>query len=95
LNNPVRTYVRDRLGGLFEGCVLAKIMKEAGLVDVRSDYGSLPVCWGGYVGKLVYEVDIQYPITVTLLTFFSFIGYAHNASPYGTSAIRICRHGRV
>lgn len=49
-------YAKQRLGGFFEGNKLTAFMKEAGLVDIKSDYGSLPVCWGGYIGKLVYEV---------------------------------------
>jgi ubiquinone/menaquinone biosynthesis C-methylase UbiE len=56
----VQSYVKDRLGSLFEGYKLTSVMKEAGLVDIKSDYGSLPVCWGGYVGKLVYEVYINH-----------------------------------
>lgn len=31
-------------------------MDQCGLLDITTDYGSAPVCWGGYVGKLVYEV---------------------------------------
>lgn len=35
-------------------------MEAVGLLDITSDYGSVPVCWGGYVGKLVYEVLFFY-----------------------------------
>jgi hypothetical protein len=30
-------------------------MSEAGIINIKTDYCSVPVCWGGYVGKLVYE----------------------------------------
>ena len=38
-------------------------MEDSGLVDIESDYGSVPVCWGGYIGKLVYEVINEIKIT--------------------------------
>lgn len=52
----MKILLRDRIGKTMEGSSIAKRMEEIGLLDVTSDYGSLPVCWGGYVGKLVYEV---------------------------------------
>lgn len=53
----VRSFLKDKLGSSYlQANLLCKKMEEAGLVDVKSDYGSVPVCWGGYVGKLVYEV---------------------------------------
>lgn len=39
-----------------QGRHLVNLMVEAGFRDVKSDYGSLPCCWGGYIGKLMYEV---------------------------------------
>ncbi|KAG1436661.1 hypothetical protein G6F56_013462 [Rhizopus delemar] len=30
-------------------------MMDLGIKEIKSDYGSLPCCWGGYIGKLVYE----------------------------------------
>ncbi|GAA5802648.1 hypothetical protein EDC94DRAFT_611291 [Helicostylum pulchrum] len=51
----VRTLLRERLGKTLEGSSIAKRMEAVGLLDITSDYGSVPVCWGGYVGKLVYE----------------------------------------
>ncbi|KAI9340099.1 hypothetical protein BD770DRAFT_448037 [Pilaira anomala] len=55
INSAVKTLLRDTIGKTMEGSSMAKRMEEIGLLDVTSDYGSLPVCWGGYVGKLVYE----------------------------------------
>lgn len=52
----MRAFLRDNLGRVCEGSQLVKRMEEAGIVDIKTDYGSIPVCWGGYIGKLVYEV---------------------------------------
>jgi hypothetical protein len=52
----VRSFLKDRLGRVCEGSTLPKLMEEYGFADIKTDYGSVPVCWGGYVGKLVYEV---------------------------------------
>lgn len=43
------------LGQVFHGPHLEKKLTKAGFVDITSDYASLPVCWGGSVGKLFYE----------------------------------------
>ncbi|GAN02251.1 type 11 methyltransferase [Mucor ambiguus] len=52
----IRAFLKDKLGNSFlQANALCKRMEDAGMVDIKSDYGSVPVCWGGYVGKLVYE----------------------------------------
>ncbi|KAI8337740.1 hypothetical protein BC941DRAFT_352855 [Chlamydoabsidia padenii] len=40
---------------IFQGLNIKKCLLDAGLEDVRSDYTSVPICWGGYVGKMLYE----------------------------------------
>lgn len=52
----VQQFLRDRLGHVLQGRNLVNLMIEAGFREVKSDYGSLPLCWGGYIGKLFYEV---------------------------------------
>ncbi|KAI8642513.1 hypothetical protein BD408DRAFT_416353 [Parasitella parasitica] len=48
--------LKAKLGkSLHEADTLSKKMEAFGLIDVEADYGSVPVCWGGYVGKLAYE----------------------------------------
>lgn len=55
----VRALLVDRLGRMLTGSTIPKKMEQYGLIDISTDYGSAPVCWGGYVGKLVYEVCQQ------------------------------------
>ncbi|KAI8376866.1 S-adenosyl-L-methionine-dependent methyltransferase [Blakeslea trispora] len=55
LFDGVRCFIKEYFGSPFHGPSLVKRMSEAGLIDIQTDYGSLPVCWGGYIGKLVYE----------------------------------------
>ncbi|KAI8085918.1 uncharacterized protein B0P05DRAFT_443310, partial [Gilbertella persicaria] len=57
--NAVRITIKELFGSPLHGPSLVKRMSEAGLVDIQTDYGSLPVCWGGYIGKLVYENALQ------------------------------------
>lgn len=52
----VRALLVDRLGRPLTGSSIPKKMEQNGFLDITTDYGSAPVCWGGYVGKLVYEV---------------------------------------
>ncbi|CDS08313.1 hypothetical protein LRAMOSA02261 [Lichtheimia ramosa] len=40
---------------LYHGPALERVLKENGFQDVTGDYRSIPVCWGGYVGKIMYE----------------------------------------
>ena len=42
---------------LYHGPALVRVLKEHGFQDVTGDYRSIPVCWGGYVGKIMYEVS--------------------------------------
>ncbi|CEI89875.1 hypothetical protein RMCBS344292_04218 [Rhizopus microsporus] len=51
----LQQFLRDRLGHVLQGRNLVNLMIEAGFREVKSDYGSLPLCWGGYIGKLFYE----------------------------------------
>ncbi|KAI7872149.1 S-adenosyl-L-methionine-dependent methyltransferase [Spinellus fusiger] len=37
------------------GDCLKSTLAEVGLRDIKSDYCSIPVCWGGSVGKLMYQ----------------------------------------
>ncbi|KAI8883863.1 hypothetical protein K501DRAFT_249031 [Backusella circina FSU 941] len=30
-------------------------LKEAGFQQIKTDYGSVPICWGGYMGKIFYD----------------------------------------
>ncbi|KAG1451941.1 hypothetical protein G6F46_005960 [Rhizopus delemar] len=55
LMKAVNQLVQSRLGKPFQGKDLVNHMVEAGLREIKSDYGSLPCCWGGYIGKLMYE----------------------------------------
>lgn len=42
---------------MLEGSALPKLMEEHGFVDIQTDYASVPACWGGYIGKLAYDVS--------------------------------------
>ncbi|KAG1138979.1 hypothetical protein G6F37_008374 [Rhizopus arrhizus] len=53
--DAVHQLFKSRLGKYMQGRHLVNLMVEAGFRDVKSDYGSLPCCWGGYIGKLMYE----------------------------------------
>ncbi|KAI9019985.1 hypothetical protein CLU79DRAFT_227820 [Phycomyces nitens] len=37
------------------GPILKKKLENLGCVDIRSDYKSMPICWGGAIGKATYE----------------------------------------
>lgn len=36
------------------GC-LKKKFSQIGLESIKTDYVSLPICWGGFIGKTLYE----------------------------------------
>ncbi|KAI9244725.1 S-adenosyl-L-methionine-dependent methyltransferase [Sporodiniella umbellata] len=55
LTKALHEFLHNRLGSFLQGKDLVDYMNKSGLVDIVSDYGSLPCCWGGYIGKLFYE----------------------------------------
>ncbi|CAO3653511.1 unnamed protein product [Mucor hiemalis] len=69
----LRAFLKDTLGRVNEGSQLFKRMEEAGIVDIKTDYGSIPVCWGGYIGKLVYE-DMLTMLNHIGLSVYEYIG---------------------
>ncbi|CAO3702590.1 unnamed protein product [Rhizopus stolonifer] len=57
-SNALKQLLYSRLGKNLKGKNLVGQMMDLGIKEIKSDYGSLPCCWGGYIGKLVYEVYI-------------------------------------
>ncbi|KAI8388218.1 S-adenosyl-L-methionine-dependent methyltransferase [Radiomyces spectabilis] len=47
--------LRKRHKRIYHGPRLRRSLNDAGYIDVQCDYASIPVCWGGYLGKMVYE----------------------------------------
>jgi hypothetical protein len=48
--------LENRLGGKnLMGENSLKELKEAGFEQIKADYGSIPICWGGYMGKMFYD----------------------------------------
>lgn len=41
---------------LYHGPLIKQSLIDAGLEDIKSDYISVPICWGGNMGKIFYEV---------------------------------------
>ncbi|KAI7853422.1 hypothetical protein BDC45DRAFT_511196 [Circinella umbellata] len=48
-------YLKSQQKYLFQGPRLKRFLQESGFQDVKAEYVSIPVCWGGYMGKLMYE----------------------------------------
>ncbi|OBZ81874.1 hypothetical protein A0J61_10078 [Choanephora cucurbitarum] len=80
LFDGVRLFIREYFGTPFHGPCLVKRMSEAGLVDIQTDYGSLPLCWGGYIGKLVYE-DTLRMFKLAGSTLAPYMGYEGEYDP--------------
>ncbi|CAO3589309.1 unnamed protein product [Absidia cylindrospora] len=55
LSNALYTMVKPVDQPLFHGPEIKQCLVSAGLDDVQTDYTSIPICWGGYVGKMLYE----------------------------------------
>ncbi|KAI9319706.1 hypothetical protein BX666DRAFT_1852849 [Dichotomocladium elegans] len=51
--------MRGRQASLYHGPRLRQLLLDYGFQEVTSDYGSVPVCWGGYLGKLMYEAMLK------------------------------------
>lgn len=62
--------LKPKDGVLFHGPVIKQCLVDAGLVDIQSDYSSIPICWGGYVGKMIYEVGREERVLAEELTLF-------------------------
>ncbi|KAI9249285.1 S-adenosyl-L-methionine-dependent methyltransferase [Sporodiniella umbellata] len=60
LNQAHNKLVYSHRGKHLQGKYLVDHMKQLGLEQVSSDYGSIPCCWGGYLGKMVYENCLMY-----------------------------------
>ncbi|KAI9307992.1 hypothetical protein BJ944DRAFT_157022 [Cunninghamella echinulata] len=41
---------------LYHGPHLKQCLTDAGLEDINGDYISIPICWGGNMGKILYEL---------------------------------------
>ncbi|CAO3598545.1 unnamed protein product [Absidia cylindrospora] len=59
LANALCVMLKPRHKQLFHGPVIKQRLIDAGLVDVQADYTSIPICWGGYVGKMLYETIVS------------------------------------
>ncbi|KAL0094307.1 hypothetical protein F4703DRAFT_1817730 [Phycomyces blakesleeanus] len=49
-------YIYQRQKELLCGPILKEKLGKIGCIDILSDYQSIPICWGGAVGKATYEV---------------------------------------
>lgn len=59
VNRPLSVYnyqkrIQDHM---FVGPRIRRFLVDSGFVEVNTDYVSLPLCWGGFVGKNTYEVS--------------------------------------
>ncbi|KAI8980833.1 hypothetical protein BDB01DRAFT_187602 [Pilobolus umbonatus] len=59
LMEAVKKFLNSKLGAVFHAPLLQKTLIGIGLQDVSTDYGSVPICWGGIVGKQFYEDLLQ------------------------------------
>ena len=57
IKNIVQHYLKSQQKHLFHGPRLKRFLQESGFEDIKTEYGSIPICWGGYMGKLMYEVN--------------------------------------
>ncbi|KAI8093519.1 S-adenosyl-L-methionine-dependent methyltransferase [Halteromyces radiatus] len=55
LASAVSDMITSNKKSLYHGPVIKQCLLDAGLEDVQGDYISIPICWGGYVGKMLYE----------------------------------------
>ncbi|KAI9274408.1 hypothetical protein BDA99DRAFT_497402 [Phascolomyces articulosus] len=55
LMDCIHNYLKTRQKHLFNGPRLRRFLEESGFQDIHYEYASIPACWGGYMGKLMYE----------------------------------------
>ncbi|KAI9497853.1 S-adenosyl-L-methionine-dependent methyltransferase [Zychaea mexicana] len=55
LFDVVYNYLKSRQKHIFHGPKLRRFLTDGGFQDIHFEYSSIPICWGGYLGKLMYE----------------------------------------
>ncbi|KAI8145788.1 hypothetical protein BJV82DRAFT_511228 [Fennellomyces sp. T-0311] len=55
LTDTLIAFLKSRHKYLITGPKLRRFLKEGNFQEIQYDYASIPVCWGGYVGKHMYE----------------------------------------